>query len=136
MNVYKHNFGGDWTNEKLERLRKYLSAYTTIFNKNPKAKQFTTYYVDAFAGTGYRCNLTKDSDDTPTFPEMAELDTDNFLKGSARIALEVKPSFDKYIFIEQDPIHFKELKKLILEFEEKSNVIEIAQDNANTYIKK
>ena len=30
-------FGGDWTAQKLERVRKYLSAYTTIFTRNERA---------------------------------------------------------------------------------------------------
>jgi three-Cys-motif partner protein len=50
----RDKFGGNWTEEKLECLKKYLSAYTTIFTKNPKARHFQTIYVDAFAGTGYR----------------------------------------------------------------------------------
>ena len=49
-----HEFGGDWTTDKLERVRKYLQAYTVIFNRNPRAKKLHTIYVDAFAGTGYR----------------------------------------------------------------------------------
>lgn len=32
-------FGGDWTAEKLERVRKYLAAYTVIFARNPKAQK-------------------------------------------------------------------------------------------------
>jgi hypothetical protein len=32
-----HQFGGRWTEEKLERLRKYLRAYTTIFKGNERA---------------------------------------------------------------------------------------------------
>jgi hypothetical protein len=27
----KHVFGGDWTSDKLERVRKYLCEYTKIF---------------------------------------------------------------------------------------------------------
>jgi len=50
----EHIFGGDWTSEKLERVRKYLQAYTTIFHRNERARFFTTYFVDAFAGTGDR----------------------------------------------------------------------------------
>ena len=46
----KMKFGGNWTEEKLERVRKYLSAYTTIMSKQP----FRFAYIDAFAGTGYR----------------------------------------------------------------------------------
>ena len=41
----KRQFGGDWTEEKLERVRKYLSAYTTIMSKQP----FCFAYIDAFA---------------------------------------------------------------------------------------
>jgi three-Cys-motif partner protein len=47
-----HQFGGRWTEEKLERLRKYLVAYTTIFKANERAKHLRTTFVDAFAGTG------------------------------------------------------------------------------------
>lgn len=43
-------FGGDWTAEKLERVRKYLAAYATIMHK----QNFRFAYIDAFAGTGYR----------------------------------------------------------------------------------
>jgi three-Cys-motif partner protein len=49
-----HRFGGNWTNEKLERVRKYLLEYTKIFEGNERARYFTTIYVDAFAGTGSR----------------------------------------------------------------------------------
>ena len=45
-------FGGQWTQQKLQVLKKYLSAYTKIFKRNIKAQFFETSYVDAFAGTG------------------------------------------------------------------------------------
>jgi three-Cys-motif partner protein len=48
----EHSFGGPWTKDKLARLEKYLSAYRTIFDKNSAASYFTTWYVDAFAGSG------------------------------------------------------------------------------------
>ena len=41
-------FGGDWTAEKLERLRKYLIAYQQALKNQP----FTLCYIDAFAGAG------------------------------------------------------------------------------------
>ena len=50
MSASSHLFGGDWTAEKLERVRKYLVAYATIM----KEKRFRFAYIDAFAGTGYR----------------------------------------------------------------------------------
>ena len=48
-----HRFSGDWTCEKLERIRKYLPAYTQIFHSNPTAaRYFKTIYIDAISGTG------------------------------------------------------------------------------------
>ena len=45
-----HRFGGAWTDEKLQVLEGYLSAYTTAL----KNTSFRKGYIDAFAGTGYR----------------------------------------------------------------------------------
>ena len=88
-----HRFGGGWTTDKLERVRKYLAAYTTIFARNPRAQKLTPVYVDAFAGTGYRSKPHQLDAHTPLFAELTEPETDDFLKGSARIALEVEPPF-------------------------------------------
>ncbi|MFH0920105.1 MAG: hypothetical protein V1913_07055 [Fibrobacterota bacterium] len=60
MSEYTHNFGGDWTSQKLEKVRKYLHAYATIMSK----KHFHFAYIDAFAGTGYRKNQSADDDNT------------------------------------------------------------------------
>lgn len=58
MNNSGHRFGGNWTEQKLECVRKYLRAYTTIMSKQP----FHYAYIDAFAGTGYR---ETESDEDP-----------------------------------------------------------------------
>ena len=52
--MIEHVFGGDWTEDKLTRLSKYLNAYRRIFTTNPNASFLKTRYVDAFAGTGSR----------------------------------------------------------------------------------
>jgi len=73
----KHAFGGDWTTDKLERVRKYLCAYTTIFKKNLRASYFTTIYVDAFAGTGERVeSASRRGKAKPTDSPDDEGDTD------------------------------------------------------------
>jgi three-Cys-motif partner protein len=46
-------FGGSWTEKKLKILQGYLKAYGTIFTAKEKARFFNTFYVDAFAGSGY-----------------------------------------------------------------------------------
>lgn len=130
-----HNFGGDWTTDKLERVRKYLVAYTTIFARNPRAQKLTPIYVDAFAGTGYRSKPRRIDAQTPLFAELTEPEADAFLKGSAQIALEVDPSFKQYVFIEQDAGRAGELENLKLRFPAKAQAITIVQEEANVYLK-
>jgi three-Cys-motif partner protein len=132
----KHEFGGDWTNEKLERVRKYLAAYTIIFDRNPRARNLIPIYVDAFAGTGYRSESRQKRNKALLFPELIEPDADAFLKGSARIALEVEPSFKRYLFIERNPKRVQELEKLKKEFADKADRIRIVEAKANDYLKR
>jgi three-Cys-motif partner protein len=128
----KHQFGGNWTDEKLERVRKYLHAYTTIFNANPRAQKLHTIYVDAFAGTGYR-NPSNISDQTFLF-DLVQEENQSFLKGSARIALEVEPPFKEYVFIERDPDYACELTRLQREFAGRRSNISVISQDANAYL--
>lgn len=131
----KHQFGGDWTTDKLERLRKYLCAYMTIFTKNPKAQYFTTIYVDAFAGTGYRVGTANRGGKAAASGDAADLDAESFRKGSARIALEVEPSFHRFVFIERDAGRVKELEALRDQFPAKARGVRIEQGDANVFLK-
>ena len=128
-------FGGDWTAEKLERVRKYLAAYTVIFARNPKAQKLMPIYVDAFAGTGYRTKPPRLDAQTALFEELAEPESEAFLKGSARIALEIEPPFKQYVFIEQEAARAQELEKLKLHFPDKATCVTIVREDANTYLK-
>ena len=123
-----HNFGGNWTTLKLERVRKYLCAYTTIMSK----QTFRFAYIDAFAGTGYR-TLKESGDSTELMlPKMFEKDVQKFFDGSARVALEVKPRFSKYIFIEKNESRFGELQRLKEEFPDLQTDIKLVQNEANS----
>lgn len=101
-------FGGDWTEEKLRRVQKYLKAYNVALKKQP----FTREYIDAFAGTGYREVKQPDSQAGLLLPELVEEDCQDFLDGSASIALKVEPPFHKFTFIEQRKKKYEELCKL------------------------
>jgi three-Cys-motif partner protein len=138
-----HQFGGTWTDDKLDRLSKYLLAYLRIFTANPYARRYNTTFVDAFAGTGYR-NPPKDNkkenkpDYSPMFIEDAPVydeEAKTFQKGSARIALELDPPFGRYIFIEKKPEYIKELEVLRESFPALSGRVEIRQGEANTILK-
>ena len=129
MKQNQQNFGGNWTTEKLERVRKYLKAYATIM----KNWNFHFAYIDAFAGTGYRTDRQDADPDELMFPEIAEREVQEFLDGSARIALQVRPRFQKYILIEKDENWFAKLQQLEDEFP--SDDIELIQSDANEYLK-
>jgi three-Cys-motif partner protein len=128
----KHRFGGSWTTDKLERVRKYLAAYTKIFKTNVRAKHLRTTYVDAFAGTGTRVDSPADDAvlGNSLFGLTGDSDVDSFKKGSARIALEVEPPFDEYIFIERNAERAAELESLRTAFAARDIRVERAEANA------
>jgi three-Cys-motif partner protein len=123
-------FGGDWTSEKLERLRNYLVAYQQALKNQP----FTLYYVDAFAGTGYNTLKAGADDASPLFDDLAKPDARRFADGSARIALQVPTPFDHYVFVERDPDRHSELARLKSEFPHLANRIVTVHEEANSYL--
>jgi three-Cys-motif partner protein len=131
--MIEHAFGGDWTEDKLRRLREYLIAYRTIFTSNPRASYFKTWYVDAFAGTGSRSSPTP-STGLLDYNEDVSLDpeTVTFLDGSAKIALGIPSPFDKYLFVEGSRKRAKALQDTVaLEFPTLVGEIEIKAEDAN-----
>jgi three-Cys-motif partner protein len=136
-----HRFGGDWTQEKLALVEKYLSRYTTALkNKPSKSHPFRKAYIDAFAGTGYRKSRDGSSDDLSkpqlSFPDLAASEPQALLDGSARIALKTHPRFDRYIFIERDKDRCAQLESLKAEFPDLARDIRILQGDANAEIRK
>jgi three-Cys-motif partner protein len=125
-------FGGDWTEEKLERLRKYLEAYTQIFEKNKRARFLRRIYVDAFAGSGSRTKKQSHAEKVaPLFIGSEAKEAEVFFKGSARIALENVPPFNQYIFIERDAKHRATLEELCEQFPHLHDHILIRSGDAN-----
>jgi three-Cys-motif partner protein len=125
-------FGGrTWTQDKLDRVRKYLVAFSTIMQK----RKFRYAYIDGFAGTGYHELKADEGDSSNLFAELDEPAVE-FLDGSARIALQVEPRFHKYIFIEKSRRKTAELKKLRGEFPDKADDIIIEKAEANSYLQR
>lgn len=120
-------FGGAWTEKKIEKVKKYLDAYVKVM----KHQRFYTIYIDAFAGTGYRKQKDQGCSE-PSLLEIEDIDTDEsreLKNGSVKEALKVDPQFDKYIFIEKRHNNCSELQK-IKEENPQAN-IEIVEDDAN-----
>lgn len=122
----KQEFGGDWTEVKLSMLRDYLSAYTTALKDRP----FTKMYIDAFAGTGYR-EMTTQRDSSGLFAEQVEAEQAGFFDGSARLALQVEPFFDRYVFIERSRKKFGNLFAISSDFSHLSDRMDFRQGDAN-----
>lgn len=92
----QHRFGGPWTQDKLRVLQEYLGFYTQALKNKP----FQLIYIDTFAGTG-RCQI------------RVGANGEKVIDGSAKIALDCSPAFDKYHFIERKRDHADELAALI-----------------------
>ncbi|NVJ25970.1 three-Cys-motif partner protein TcmP [Myxococcus sp. AM011] len=135
-----HSFGGDWTEKKLDVLKHYLVAYTTALKDKPSANNaFRKAYIDAFAGTGTRTARERDTSsapDTLLFPDLNEPAPQRLLEGSAKLALQVEPRFESYIFIERSHERCQQLKALKQEFPALADDIVVRQGEANAEIQK
>jgi len=89
---------GKWSIEKLGLLKKYLAAYVNILKSQSWCRGYE--YIDAFAGTG----------------KPKTKDEQQFVDGSPRIALSLRPPFTQYHFIEQSNWRVVSLEKLREEF--------------------
>ncbi|MCY3595266.1 MAG: three-Cys-motif partner protein TcmP [Bacteroidetes bacterium] len=120
-NIVGNQFGGRWTEKKLEILKRYLDAYTTAL----KGKIFRLLYIDAFAGTGRVGQETPDPDQN---------DRRKFIDGSAKVASSIKDKpFDELIFIEKDEYKCLELETLKSDRPDRN--IRIEKADANQYLR-
>jgi len=119
-------FGGPWTQEKLKIIEDYLSAYMRALKNQP----FRKVYIDAFAGSGSIYH--KDTSERNSLKLPLDEDTEEFLRGSASIAIEIKPPFDSYVFIEKDEKRCRELER----FKDVRENITIKRGDANSEIQK
>jgi three-Cys-motif partner protein len=113
-----HVHGGGWTDDKLDVIQRYFSAYSKALKNSPSInKPFQRIYVDAFAGTGDRTD-SKSAAAPQIGPLFADESTDIALtkQGSVRIALGIDPPFHRYILVDRSPDHIAQLEKLQTEF--------------------
>jgi three-Cys-motif partner protein len=123
-----HKFGGEWTDDKLEVMRRYFSAYAMAL----KNQAFGRWYVDAFAGTGERTDRQISDGETPGQVSLFADDAPEVVEtkdGSVRIALGIEPPFDRYVFIDRSAQHASALAALSGEYPERT--IDIRRGDAN-----
>ena len=124
----RQQFGGNWTERKLECVRQYLSAWTKVMLN----QQFQTVYIDAFAGTGYRELRKSSKSQELMLPELADDEPQGFMDGSAKIALTIEPPFNRYIFVEMSRAKAAKLEELQALYPDKQ--ITIQKREANEYL--
>ena len=104
---------GSWGEEKY----RLLSLYSQMFAASMKNKWECRVYIDLFAGCG-RSRVTG---------------TNKIVAGSPIVALNVEPTFDKYILCEKDANKLSALQTRVLRDYPKANV-EFQAGDANEYV--
>jgi len=127
---------GAWAKEKLKCLNDYLSAYTTILRKQDWCEGY--YYLDAFAGSG-KNKIRQSKDELSTQELLFEVsnysrqdeDEENYINGSAFVALEIEHPFTEYHFIELSSERIEKLQKIKSDYESQRTIKVIHNDAAS-----
>ena len=132
-------FGGPWTEQKLRNLRQYLNAYVMALSKF--RDRWNLWYVEGFSGSGERVdsNPNTGNNEYPLLDvAFSEAEPNDLVrKGSARIALEIEPAFDRFLFIDIDTTNCAALRDLIREnYARLESHVQIEQGDANETLRK
>ena len=121
--IASHEFGGQHTELKLSVVEGYLKAFTQAL----RAQFQELWYIDAFAGTGSRTVRT--IEEGGGLFEQPIIEVVEIRRGSAQIALEVKPTFDRVVFMESRASYCTELEALKARYPDRD--ISIIRGDAN-----
>lgn len=106
----KNNWGGSWTEQKLDCFESYVKAYLTIMNVYRDKRNWKLIYFDGFAGSGDRGDNLSREDETALQAEMFDGDwvqerEVNLYQGAAERVVRLEQmmrGFDYYYFVEKD----------------------------------
>ncbi len=121
-------FGGNWSDQKLSALSRYLSAYTTAL----KNQNFSLVYIDAFAGAGSQ-NIPSQQNRPSLLVEMEEVGEDErqYRHGSPLVALKTEPSFDEFVFIDKNEQALQSLRDQVAKQNHEKKSINYLAGDAN-----
>jgi three-Cys-motif partner protein len=95
MNIPKYDEVGYWSEVKLDIVKNYASAYSTIMNRQKSISRYL--YIDAFSGAGVHIKKH----------------TREYVTGSPLNALVVSPAFSEYHFIDLDGDKVDKLRRVV-----------------------
>ena len=116
-----NNFGGKWTEAKIEILVEYAQAYLSIMNIFANRYGWKLLYFDGFAGSGYI--------------KKGDNEHQKIIIGAAQRILEIEEprSFDQYYFVEKKIENVEELvEKVVQNYSHKK--IKVASTDCNEKI--
>lgn len=110
----KKNWGGRWTEEKLDAFEKYVNAYLTIMNVYRDPYDWKLLYFDGFAGSGSR-----DEDEVKEaldlFGGAVLADDFQIYQGAAERVVRIENSgtrsFDFFVFVDNNQDNCDALKE-------------------------
>lgn len=124
------DWGGPWTERKLDAFSKYVWSYLKIMEKHP---YWETIYFDGFAGSGARKKQKNE-----LYEQLKLIPNDEIIyKGSAERVLSIKDNliFNYYYFIDTDKNSIKKLQAKLSALESsKGKKLEYREGNANKWI--
>jgi len=139
----KENWGGTWTEEKLDIFQKYVKAYLTIMHNQRQKPEYHGWprkiiYFDGFAGSGSQSNEFS-SEKTKEKMSLMDLciteEETQVYKGSAERVLGLDKQFDEYYFVDIDNTSLLSLQEVLRKYDNFNQCKFIEQDT-NQALKK
>ena len=119
----KKNWGGKWTEEKLDAFEKYVKAYLTLMNKYRELYGWKLLYFDGFAGSGTRNqeDETQEVEDAmDLFGQEITVEDFNVYQGAAERVVKLEGdgirSFDYFYFVDKSDESCKALEEKLSSF--------------------
>lgn len=125
-------FGGAWTEEKLQAFIKYVKAYLTILNSYKEAYNWKTLYFDGFSGSG-DITTNKSLLENSFFSDEDKKELTTYTKGSVRRIFELEEpyKFDRYFFIDMDSENINSINKIVVDLKLDKNKIRTSSGDCN-----
>lgn len=136
------NWGGPWTEMKLNAFEKYVKAYLTIMKKHATKNGWKLFYFDAFAGSGSREAIPEEAIEVEATlfgdEEIKEISEQTSYKGAAERVLGCEVdgfSFDYYYFVDKNEKSLHTLEERLKgSFPDKANCMAFKPGDANDRI--
>jgi three-Cys-motif partner protein len=128
------DWGGPWTEIKLDAFENYVNSYLTIMNSQKKKYNGwpTTIYFDGFAGSGKRNSDKVKPEDL--FADYLIEEEVKIYQGSAERILRLQQKFDYYYFVDDDKSSIKLLEQKLKERELVTSNFYFRPDDVNNQL--